>query len=333
MVTKFTEDEAHKMTAMFETIGFKPASESKEDIEASMLEFLGKSGKLPSKPEPGQATRQILQQPPKVSNFSGDTSKDVAFDLWVYEVKCLLKEGVHTDDSIQQAVRKSLRGEAGRIAMRLGPDATLDDIITKLRGVFGLVETSETLLTDFYAARQRNDEGVVPWGCRLEDLLDRARQQGVVEQKNMNDMLCTKFWGGLTRKLKDASRYKFDTIRDFDKLRVELRTVEQDYKDEVVSTSSANKDSGAQKAQFKMATVDGGNKTDVQELKKVVSQLANTVDSLRQQMQNPAGQPSQNSNPRSNPPVQNMGNVQGNVPSSRGPSNPTFATTVKVKVT
>lgn len=122
--------------------------------------------------------------------------------------------------------------------MRLGPDATLDDIITKLRGVFGLVETSETLLTDFYAARQRDDECVVPWGCRLEDLLDRARQQGVVEQKNMKDMLCIKFWGGLTWKLKDASRYKFDTIRDFGKLHVELRTIEQDYKDKLVSTSS-----------------------------------------------------------------------------------------------
>ncbi len=83
MAAKFTEDETKEMTAIFEAIGFKPNSGSKEDLETSMLEFLGKSGKLPPKPEPGPATRQILQQPPKVSTFSGDTSKgDAAFDLW-----------------------------------------------------------------------------------------------------------------------------------------------------------------------------------------------------------------------------------------------------------
>ncbi len=314
----FTEEETEEMTAIFEGTGFKPKTGSKEEMEQSMVDYLSKAGKLPSKSEQGQTTKQILQQPPRVSNFSGDTSKgDAAFDLWEYEVKCLIKEGVHTNDSIHQAVRKSLKGEAGRMAMRLGPNATLDDIITKLQGVFGLVETSETLLTDFYAARQRDDESVVSWGCRLEDLLDRAKQQGVVSQDSMNDMLRTKFWGGLTRKLKDASRYKFDTIRDFDVLRVELRTIEQDYKEE---TTSPGKDSGAQKTQSKMATVGGGNKSEVQELRQAVSDLAETVKSLRQQMHTQTGQQGQNVSP--NATAQNSGNVQGNVQGNPAPSNP-----------
>ena len=251
-----------------------------------MLEYLGQAGKLPAKKE----TKQVLQQPPRISSFSGDTSKgDAAFDLWRYEVKCLLKEGVHTEDSIHQAIRKSLKGEAGRLAMHLGTDATIDDVIKKLQGVFGVVETSETLLANFYSAKQRDDETVVSWGCRLEDLLDRAKEQGIVESESVDEMLRTQFWRGLTRNLKDASRYKFDTVKEFDKLLVELRAIEQEYKGELPSTS--------QKAQSKLATVGAEAKSEMQELKKMVGQLTETVGAICQQM-NKTGQSAQT--PKSN---------------------------------
>ena len=91
-MAKFSEEETQEMTAIFEGTGFRPKCGSKEELEESMVEFLNEKGKLPVKPEPGQVTKQILQQPPRVSNFSGDTSKgDAAFDLWEYEVKCLIQ--------------------------------------------------------------------------------------------------------------------------------------------------------------------------------------------------------------------------------------------------
>lgn len=253
----FTEDEVKEMTATFEAVGFKPKSETKEELEASMLEYLGQAGKLPVKQETQAPTKQVLQQPPRVSSFSGDSVKgDSPFDLWKYEVNCLVREGVHTHDSILQAVRRSLKGEAGRIAMRLGPDVTINSIIAKLQGVFGIVESSETLLANFYAAKQHDDETVVSWGCRLEDLLDRAQELGVVEQDNVNEMLRTQFWRGLTRNLKDASRYKFDSIKDFDKLRIELRTIEQEYKIDQAGIAT-----GIQKTQSKIISAVGSTET------------------------------------------------------------------------
>lgn len=182
-------------------------------------------------------------------------------------------------------MRKSLKGEAGRLAMHLGTDATIEAIIKKLQGVFGVVETSETLLSNFYSAKQRDDETVVSWGCRLEDLLDRAKELEIVEPGNMNEMLRTQFWRGLTRKLKDASRYKFDTIKEFDRLLVELRAIEQEYVAEKSNSQKAQ-------AQAKMAATGTETKSEVQELRKIVGHLSETVGAICQQM-NKTAQPSQ----------------------------------------
>lgn len=42
-------------------------------------------------------------------------------------------------------------------------------------------------------------------------------------------MLRNMFWQGLKPVLKDISGYKFEKIKDFDKLRVEIRKLEQDH--------------------------------------------------------------------------------------------------------
>lgn len=42
-------------------------------------------------------------------------------------------------------------------------------------------------------------------------------------------MLCNMFWQGLKPSLKDISGYKFEQIKDFDKLREEIRKTEQDH--------------------------------------------------------------------------------------------------------
>ena len=65
---------------------------------------------------------------PKISIFSGDT-KDTSFDLWKYEVSCLLSEKTYY--AIKQALCKCLKGEAAKIAMRMGPSATLEQLLEK----------------------------------------------------------------------------------------------------------------------------------------------------------------------------------------------------------
>ncbi len=44
-----------------------------------------------------------------------------------------------------------------------------------------------------------------------------------------NDMLRSMLWTGMRQELKDVSGYKFDSIKDFDKLRVEMRKLEQEH--------------------------------------------------------------------------------------------------------
>ena len=67
---------------------------------------------------------------PKISIFSGDT-KDTSFDLWKYEVSCLLSEKTYSRDALKQALCECLKGEAAKIVMRMGPSATLEELLEK----------------------------------------------------------------------------------------------------------------------------------------------------------------------------------------------------------
>ena len=169
---------------------------------------------------------------PKLPNFSGSQpgKNEVAYDEWQYEVKCLMSQKIHTDGAILQSTRRSLHGEPGRVVMRLGPLASVQDILHKLDGIYGIVERGETLLGDFYSATQGDEEDVVAWSCRLEDLLDKAKGKGLVNDSGADEMLRTKFWLGLRPSLRDASSHKFDSCKQYDDLRVALRIIEHDRK-------------------------------------------------------------------------------------------------------
>lgn len=43
-------------------------------------------------------------------------------------MQCDMQDKTHSEEDITQAVRRSLRGEAGRVIMNLGPDANLKKI-------------------------------------------------------------------------------------------------------------------------------------------------------------------------------------------------------------
>ena len=47
--------------------------------------------------------------------------------------------------------------------------------------------------------------------------------------RDYNDMLRKRFWAGLSPRLKEASRHKFDLTPDFYKLRVLVRSIEHEY--------------------------------------------------------------------------------------------------------
>ena len=55
-------------------------------------------------------------------------------------MKCLLMDRTYSPDIIASAIKKSMRGEAGRVAMRLGPAVSTADLMEKLENVYGTLE-------------------------------------------------------------------------------------------------------------------------------------------------------------------------------------------------
>ena len=212
-------------------MGVKPKADNPDDLKAWMSDFVSSNTNVKPTVRVKQEER-VITSFPKVSFFSGDSKVkgETSFDLWHYEVDCLMKSGLYSSESVVQAARKSLKGEASRIAMRLGPNANIELLMSKLEGIFGVVETGEDILALFYSSTQRDNEDVAAWSCRIEDLLDKARVQGYVRESDMGEMLRNRLWKGLNEALKDRTAYMFDRIQDYDDLRVSLRRTEHDKK-------------------------------------------------------------------------------------------------------
>ena len=88
----------------------------------------------------------ITQMQPRLPIFSGE-DKDSPYDLWQFEVECLIADK-RPECDIRAAIRRSLKGQACRTMMTLGTDATVKQILSKFQKVFGPTELSATVLTD-----------------------------------------------------------------------------------------------------------------------------------------------------------------------------------------
>ena len=165
---------------------------------------------------------------PTISTFYGNNKAGCRYDLWRYEVMCLVKQQ-HPDYVIKEAIRHSLHGDAIHIVKRLGPSATIDQITDKMDSIYASVEPKEAILGQFFTARQEQQEDVATWACRLEDILNTARQSWKVKEEDVNDMLASKLFEGLRPGLKNVGRYKKDTINDYAQLLKALRVLEQEH--------------------------------------------------------------------------------------------------------
>ena len=177
----------------------------------------------------GKAKQPLLNMvAPRLPVCSCSNDKtEVSFNLYRYEVKCLLAENEPV--MVMQAIRRSLRGQAAEVLLHLGEKATVEQLLSKLELVFGDVLTSEAILEAFYAAKQKPKEPAALWGCRLEGLLEQARRKGAVDSKQGEDMLRTKFWSGLTdAEVKAALRHSVDSQKSYGELFKQARGVEEE---------------------------------------------------------------------------------------------------------
>ena len=277
MAGKFTPEEKELLVSRFEEMETKPKMDDKDALRQWMVDYVSSSTKpftnSDGSHQSGKPAHVI--QIPRIVNFSGSGDpKEVSYETWKYEVLTLVKEGTHSLKEVSTAAKKSLRGEASNAVRRLGIDADLDNIIHKLDGIYGLVEDSESLLSQFYSAKQKVDEKVSSWGCRLEDLLDRASQQEALHSRTLNDMLRTKFWSGLLPHLKEAARHKVESVRDFDQLRIEVRKIESELPDSPIKPEP-------RKGQVKMVNAEETAPSEIETVKGMVCKLESKMEELQ----------------------------------------------------
>ena len=78
-----------------------------------------------------------------------------------------------------------------------------------------------------FLKKHNSQINLAEYGMKLESIIQSAVEKGDISIVAKNQMLKSTFWSGLRDPLlKNSSRYKFDTTKDFDQLRKEIRAIE-----------------------------------------------------------------------------------------------------------
>ena len=96
-----------------------------------------------------------------------------------------------------------------------------------MEGMYGEVCSAEELKERFYSAVQKEGESVVDYSLRLERFLCSYKMD--LDRESRNEMLRTRLWSGLkSQELKNVSRFKYETVKEYVQIRIDLRQIEQD---------------------------------------------------------------------------------------------------------
>lgn len=278
-----------RLLEAFRALGTAPKADTKEDLEAWMAQYVAsravkedvKQEDDPPATNPLDKMKLEVTVPrmPRLPIFGGtDAKKDseASYDVWRYEVTSLLEEKHHDETSILEAVRRSLKGEAARAAMRIRPKPSLTTLLVKFDSLYGTVKGSDIIMADFYNAKQGEDEDVSAWSCRVEDLVAKAVESGGIVESKADEVLRSRFWHGLRDELKHRTGHKYDAAEDFDTLRRQIREFELD-----------NPSKQTKKNEAKVKSAQSTPREDNSEMKamqKSIEQLTLTVRSLQQDM-------------------------------------------------
>jgi len=218
-LTKLLPDDRTKLIGLL--TGTKPKTES-----GGATGGLGASN-IPPAGVQDQASRILDESKiPKLPKFSGTGAKsEPSYRVWRFELDNL-KE-TYRDIDVKRAIQRSVTGSAAEVFMRLGQNASLDQVLDKFEHVYGTVSSTEKLLCDFYSTQQRASETVAEWSCRLEDILSHRQLQSMAQRETM---LKSKFFSGLhSSQVKNAVRHKFEE-KPYEEILVLAREAEEEFK-------------------------------------------------------------------------------------------------------
>ncbi|XP_076463957.1 uncharacterized protein LOC143296081 [Babylonia areolata] len=216
-----------------------------------------------------QPVISVVGRKPWLTKFGGEEG----YELWRHQLLSLRREN-HSSQDIADAIRASLQCKAGSLLVSLGPDATVDEILTKLDSIYGQVDEDADVLAAFYSARQGQAETVADWSCRIEGLFGRVRRLSDING-GTDEALRQMFWTGPRQELKDASAYQFDTIKSFDEVRKAIRRVEKQHPLAPVKT---------EKKTVCNVTQSQPRKDHSESLEAMVKQLSSELKALKQEI-------------------------------------------------
>ena len=163
---------------------------------------------------------------PRLPTFSGEG--EMNFDQWQFEVDCLVKEK-WPEDELKLLIRRSLKGKASRTLMNLGVNASVEEIITKFKNVFGTILTASSVMAQLYSLRQNPGEDAGVFASRLEDCAHQAVKLGRVTHRELDALLKEAFCAGLRSQTKLATGYLIENKKlSFDELTFAVKRKERD---------------------------------------------------------------------------------------------------------
>lgn len=220
--------------------------------------------------------------PVKLPSFSGSETLqkgDVSFEVWSYEVRCLKSQ--LSENALLQLVRSSLKGQAREILIPLGEDATIDNILGKLEDFYGNVCTPENIMQNFYADHQKEGETIVTYGSRLEQCISKAVRLGHIDSSAKDAMLRSKFWSGLrSAQLRNATRHKYESVKEFYSLLREVRQIEQE-ENNLKSVNAVTKPSVSMLTNIDSLTIQN---SEFEQMQKQLSDLLGHMKKLDDRM-------------------------------------------------
>ncbi|XP_011679284.2 paraneoplastic antigen Ma3-like [Strongylocentrotus purpuratus] len=114
----------------------------------------------------------------------------------------------------------------------MGLDISVIEIVDKLEGFYGTVETGAVLLQQLYSSKQEQSESIAAYSARLQLIVDKAEQRQGISRSAKDDTIKVVFWKGLCdEQLKQALRHKYESIGSFDALVRAARLAEQESRD------------------------------------------------------------------------------------------------------
>ena len=272
-----------KLLEAFHGLHLDPNIESTEDLIKFMSGFgaiktkvkketahdLGTDAPITAEPTFQKGGHQYAKLP----CFYGDDKGEVSWATFKFEVDALINDKMFNKEQILLGIRRAVKGDAGDIVRRLGTGVSVKEVMKKLNTTFGDIETRETIFRKLYSCTQGPTESVTKFASRLEELFAQAVELGALK-RTQEDILKDILFQGLRRELKQQAAYKYDTINDYDRFKIELRKLESEDKD----VSASDKDVKKCKA-----AVDVGGKrgdSEMMEMRRLLDRLNEKIDKM-----------------------------------------------------